>query len=134
LPEPVDVAKAILLLQGRYVLQLRDDRPDIAAPNTWGLFGGQPDPGETPDEAIRREIHEELEIRPDLRFLWWLDTFSPFLGCLARSWVYVASVDDCWRRHRLREGQDVRAFDHRELAHLNLGPEVPAIIERFRTG
>jgi 8-oxo-dGTP pyrophosphatase MutT (NUDIX family) len=46
--------------EGRILLQLRDDKPDIPFPNCWGIFGGAVEPGETPEEAIVREIKEEL--------------------------------------------------------------------------
>lgn len=47
--------------EGKILLQLRDDQPTIPYPNCWGTFGGQVELNETPDEAIRREIKEELE-------------------------------------------------------------------------
>lgn len=46
---------------GRYLMQLRDDKPGILLPGHWALFGGTIDPGETPEQAIRRELKEELE-------------------------------------------------------------------------
>lgn len=46
--------------EGKVLLQLRDDIPGIPYPNCWGTFGGQVEPGESPEEAIRREIREEL--------------------------------------------------------------------------
>jgi 8-oxo-dGTP pyrophosphatase MutT (NUDIX family) len=48
---------------GRYLLQRRDDRPDILLPDHWALFGGTVEPGETAEAAIRRELVEELEFR-----------------------------------------------------------------------
>lgn len=47
-------------LQGRVFLQLRDNKPSIPFPNAWGTFGGQIEIGETPEQAIKREISEEL--------------------------------------------------------------------------
>ncbi|MCX5811895.1 MAG: NUDIX domain-containing protein [Proteobacteria bacterium] len=47
--------------EGKVLLQLRDNKPDIPYPGCWGTFGGQIENGETPDEAIKREIIEELE-------------------------------------------------------------------------
>src|SRR3546814_18730092 len=42
-------------------MQLRDDFAGIRFPGAWGLFGGHLDPGESPEEAIARELLEELE-------------------------------------------------------------------------
>jgi 8-oxo-dGTP diphosphatase len=49
--------------EGKVLLQLRDDKPDIPYPNCWGTFGGQIEENETPEEAIVREIMEELEYK-----------------------------------------------------------------------
>jgi 8-oxo-dGTP diphosphatase len=56
----VEVSLAMLRREGRWLLQLRDDIPGIAAPGTWGLFGGHLDPGEAPEAALRRELLEEI--------------------------------------------------------------------------
>lgn len=58
-----DAAAAIIVTEeGRYLLQLRDDLPQIWYPDHWGLFGGAIDPGENEAEALRRELLEELEL------------------------------------------------------------------------
>lgn len=56
----VAVALALLEREGRWLLQLRDDVPHIIAPGCWSLFGGHLDPGETPEQALRRELREEI--------------------------------------------------------------------------
>lgn len=56
----VAVALALLEREGRWLLQLRDDVPHIIAPGCWALFGGHLDPGETPEQALRRELREEI--------------------------------------------------------------------------
>ena len=58
--KPIAVALAILHQQGRFLLQLRDDIPNILYPGYWGLFGGHLEPGETPIEGLRRELLEEI--------------------------------------------------------------------------
>jgi 2-amino-4-hydroxy-6-hydroxymethyldihydropteridine diphosphokinase len=50
--------------RGEVLLQLRDDKPAIPFPNCWGTFGGQIEEGELPQQAIIREIKEELAYRP----------------------------------------------------------------------
>lgn len=57
------VAGVILYRGGRVLLQHRDDRPDIRWPGAWAIFGGHVEPGETPEEAARREIEEEVGLR-----------------------------------------------------------------------
>ena len=56
------VAAIIRTPQGKYLMQLRDDIPNIWYPGTWGCFGGAIDDGEQPLEALRRELNEELEM------------------------------------------------------------------------
>ena len=57
---PATVALAMLQRDGRWLMQLRDDVPGIVGPGCWGLFGGHLEPGETPEQALRRELLEEI--------------------------------------------------------------------------
>ncbi len=54
------VAIAILYQEGKFLMQLRDDLPNIIYPGHWGLFGGHLEPGETPEAALKRELLEEI--------------------------------------------------------------------------
>jgi mutator protein MutT len=46
--------------RGELLLYLRDNKPGIPFPQHWDLFGGHIEDGETPDEALVREVKEEL--------------------------------------------------------------------------
>ena len=60
-----EVVKAVIYRYHKYLLQLRDNDPAISYPNTWSFFGGGVDDGENFDEALMRELEEELSWRPD---------------------------------------------------------------------
>ncbi len=64
------VALALLEKQGRWLLQLRDDMEGIVAPGTWGLFGGHLEAGESPEQALRRELLEEITYAAGPLRLW----------------------------------------------------------------
>lgn len=58
--EPVSVAIAILYQGDRYLMQLRDDKPNIVYPGVWTFFGGHMEPEEDPEVAVLRELEEEI--------------------------------------------------------------------------
>lgn len=54
----------LTLPDGRLVLQRRTDDAPVA-PGLLGLFGGHVEDGETPEQAMRRELAEETSIDVD---------------------------------------------------------------------
>lgn len=104
--------------QGRVLLQLRDDRPDILFPNHWCITGGAAEPGETPVEAALREIREEtgLDLAPDdlrpFRVYTWPRDAS---GRDYALHIFLAAVDPRPEDLRPTEGQAVRFFHPSEL-------------------
>jgi 8-oxo-dGTP diphosphatase len=66
----LDSTAAVLVCDGRYLLQHREDRPGISYPGWWSLFGGAREASESAEQAIFREIREELELElPNCRHL-----------------------------------------------------------------
>lgn len=76
MPEPRSVPRklsaGVILVdrEGRVLLQLRDDDPQIMYPGHWGITGGAGRPGETPEQIARREVREETGLV--------LDSMEPF--------------------------------------------------------
>ena len=56
------VAAIIRTDDGRYLLQHRDAIRTIFYPDHWGCFGGAIEAGESPLEALHRELAEELAL------------------------------------------------------------------------
>ncbi len=125
------VALAILTVRGRYVLQHRDDRPDVAWRGHWSLFGGAVGPGERPLHAIRREIGEELGLDvPVWTELWTYMTYSAFWDRMCRCHAFAADVTAVWGTHVLREGQAAGVFAVDALPD-PIVPAAAALIERY---
>ena len=116
-----DAVAAILVdPQGRYVLQRRDDKPDIFFPGHWGCFGGAVEAGEPPVDAMRRELREELELIVDERDLAYFTEmdfdFGPLGGAkVFRKFYEVHLTPASVASLRLHEGSAVRHFDAEAL-------------------
>lgn len=55
-------AKVFLVYNSEILLILRDNKPSIPFPNTWDLPGGGIEQGESAEQALRRELKEEINI------------------------------------------------------------------------
>ncbi len=108
---PAEAAAALIVApDAQYLMQHRDEKPGIFFPGWWGCFGGAVEPGEGPDDAIRRELAEELDFRPEsvehFATLWLDFSFAGF-GVLPRHFFTVEIDADAVGRMRLAEGQDL---------------------------
>lgn len=112
--QPGDAVAAIIVLDdGRYLLQLRDNKPGIFYPGHWGLFGGGVGSDETPVEALRRELDEELgltvgEVRLLSRFDF--DLVPMGLGKIYREFFEILLPATAIATLQLGEGEDFSAF------------------------
>ena len=115
------VAALLVLEDGRYIMQLRDDLPDIWYPGHWGLFGGGVDEGEDEFKALQRELREELELEvTQARLFTTVDyDLQPIgLDCYFRKYYEVPVTLTAWNRVVLHEGSEVRALRGEEALSL----------------
>lgn len=121
--------------EGKILLQQRDDRPDLLFPGCWTTFGGAMEAGETPEEAMRRELLEEIELELPMK-LWKVLNFEidvhgkPVKG---RSYVFVGWIDRPAERIALNEGQALGYFSLEELTTLKIGFGFETLFREFFT-
>lgn len=58
----LEICLGLLQQNGTYLLQRRGDDPRIGAAGLIGAFGGKIEAGESPNEAVARELGEETSI------------------------------------------------------------------------
>ncbi|HEX2621071.1 MAG TPA: NUDIX domain-containing protein [Phototrophicaceae bacterium] len=120
------VVSAILMNErGEVLLQQRDsveEKPNLPYAGYWTLFGGSVEPGEEPGDAIRRELHEELELETGLQF--WKSYHCPartIPGELVTiNYVYIGRLKRDLQTLTLHEGQGMRCFSQSESTGLDL--------------
>ena len=124
-----EIAKAIIYQDACFLLQLRDDVPEIMYPNQWSFFGGGIEQDETPWQALQRELEEELEWMPEQgSFLYnWV---NPDVPC--RIHFFAVPFTGSLQQFLLQEGQSYGWFSFRELKDMdNVAPHVGQILNRF---
>ena len=125
------IAHAILLVDGKYVLQLRDNNPEIAVPGMWSLFGGSIEESEDHYSGILRELKEELNLTINqVRFLWDFEEGEGPLEIKKRFYFYEADITTLWGSHELLEGQDINCFSCKELQALKIPPLIQDVLSR----
>jgi 8-oxo-dGTP diphosphatase len=102
-------AVAILYCDNQFLLQLRDDLPQIRYPGHWAFFGGHVEAGESPEVAVQRELQEEIGYTPPQ-----VHYFRSDLPALAESadrriirHVFYAPLLIELEKLELNEGQDL---------------------------
>lgn len=123
--EPKDASGCIIATDdGSLLLQLRDDCPAIFFPNRWGLFGGAIEQGETPKDAVAREVEEELTLGVDKNRFSYCGRIEMqiFNFRLFRYFFYVKLSQQEITTIKLTEGQKFGIFSSAEINSLQLTP------------
>ena len=109
-------------LNNNIYLQKRDQNKNIYFPGQWGLFGGSCEKDESPEDAIKREIFEELTIKiiSPKKFLI-LKITTKYLGTKSRirHFYHQKLNSTILSNIELREGETYNSFSFDKLPSLN---------------
>ena len=116
-----------------YLLQLRDNNPTIVYPGCWGLFGGSIEEGESPREAIARELQEEIQYVPEE-----IHEFRQYQQQNRQINVCYGKIEVSISELRLQEGMDLGFFPAKEIPKgqlfsqkLHANFPVPSILQEY---
>ena len=114
--------------KGDLLLYLRDKKPGIPFPQHWDLFGGHIEDGETPEQALVREVKEELDI--DLKEFRFFRKYNCFEGDAYPNikYIYTGKIDLPIGAIKLLEGDYPRFFKKEEFPDLKLANILKSIV------
>jgi 8-oxo-dGTP diphosphatase len=106
--------------EGKILLQLRDNKPEIQNPDTWGFVGGHVEPNETVLEGLEREVLEEIGF--NIKNPIFIKCFDDCVG--NDVFLYRGCMDVKAEDLKLAEGREVRFFSFDEIMNLDKVPQV----------
>src|SRR5688572_25305343 len=115
----------------RLIIYLRDDKPGIPFPNHWDLIGGHVEEGETPEQALVREVREEIGL--ELRHWQFFRRYECLNGDAYPNtkFIFYASIDCLAGDLTLCEGQRLIAIEPEERFDFRFANVLGAILEDF---
>jgi len=121
----IKVSVILLNKKGHILLQLRDEEPEKGK---WVPFGGSVEEGETEEEALRREIKEELSY--DIKKPRFFKQYE--LGGVSQP-IYIVKEEIDIKDLKLGEGEEMKFFKPDEIQNLDIGFNYKEIILDFLT-
>ena len=114
----INLAGVLVVQGGQYVLQHRDNTPQISQPDTYSIWGGTMENNETPEEAAKRELLEETGVSITSKQLISLgdrdivSTGPKTKGQPAHVWMFAVELDNI---------QSVECFEGQGIIRQSVG-------------
>jgi len=114
--------------RGEFLLALRDNKPGIPFPNHWDLIGGHVEEGETPEEALVREIKEELDI--EIKEYIFYKKYECLTGDVYENikYIYTGKINIPIEEITLLEGERPQYFSREEISDLKFANIIKSVI------
>jgi len=114
--------------KGEILLYLRDNKPGISFPNHWDLFGGYVEEGESIEQALLREVKEELNYE-----LKEYSFFKEYAGgeeetIKNRKYVFLGRINLPIEQIKLNEGERLQYFAKTEIENVKFANILKAIV------
>ena len=126
----IEVALIILENEEQEILfLLRDKDKDIPFPDHWDLIGGHVEEGESAEEALRREVKEEIGY--DLKEFSFFKEYDVKKGDVFHNvkYVYEGKIIKLLDELQLgNEGQKLQFFSYGEIPELKLANVIKGIL------
>jgi len=122
------IGAGILLMNSNneVLMLLRDDKPNIPFPNMWDIPGGHVEPGEIPEETVKREMIEEMNLDVGE-----IKLFRVYENDNLFDHVFWKRINLQTDKIDLREGQRIAYFSRDELSNMKLAFNYNEVIEEF---
>lgn len=113
------------------LLYLRDNKPGIPFPNHWDLIGGHLEDGETPGEALVREVKEELNI--DLKEYTFYKKYTCLTGDAYQNikYIYTGKINLPIDEITLLEGVRPQYFSREEIPGVKFANILKKIVMEY---
>jgi len=114
--------------EGKFLLYLRDNKPDIPFPDHWDLIGGHIEEGETPEEALLREVKEELDL--DLKEYTFYRKYECLTGDAYENikYIYFGKINLPIEKVTLLEGVRPQYFSKEEIPNVKFANILKSIV------
>jgi 8-oxo-dGTP diphosphatase len=127
-----EIAQVLLFdREGRLLVYLRDNKPTIPFPNCWDFFGGHIEELETPEQALVREVKEEVGVALHTwRFFRRYECISGDVYPNIKH-IFHAQIDRVTTELKLFEGQRMMAIGCAQRFELRFANILAAILTDF---
>ena len=114
--------------KGEFLLALRDNKSWIPFPNHWDLIGGHVEEGETPEEALIREVKEELDI--ELTGYTFYQEFVCLEGDAFENikYIYTGKINIPIEEITLYEGQRAQYFTKEQIPDVKFANIIKSVV------